>query len=276
MDSLRKGLSGRDAAQAAMGQGRPFTAGPWSNGGGRAVERSETRMPGVLSLWLLSLCTSKEKVTRPRGRNPKPQTTPRIRLTLPKLSLLALLLSPTCWAFDLEQLSQQLASAAVVHGPFIQEKHLRALPQPLTSQGNFVLSRELGLLWQLHSPLQQDYRIDGQGIARRTVQGWQQQPGQGVAAQQSRLFLAVLSGDHQGLQENFQLSLSGNAEDWQLSLNPRSLLLQQVFRRINISGGALVERIELEETQGDSTLLRLTHSETAASLSAEERRHFAE
>lgn len=200
----------------------------------------------------------------------------RLRLSCCGLALLVFALNNTAQAFDLDQLSMQLASAAVVHGPFIQEKHLRALPQPLTSKGNFVLSRELGLLWQLHSPLHQDYRIDGQGIARRTAQGWQQQPGQGVAAQQSRLFLAVLSGDHHGLQENFQLSLTGSAEDWQLNLNPRSLLLQQVFRRINISGGALVERIQLEETQGDSTVLRLPHSQTAVSLSAEERRRFAE
>lgn len=35
MESLRKGLSGMDAAKAAMGQGWPFAAGPWSNDGAR-------------------------------------------------------------------------------------------------------------------------------------------------------------------------------------------------------------------------------------------------
>ena len=39
-------------------------ADPRSSTGAREVERSETRMPGVLSLWLLSLCARKEKVTR--------------------------------------------------------------------------------------------------------------------------------------------------------------------------------------------------------------------
>ena len=34
-ESLRKGLSGMDAARAAMGQGWPFAAGPWSNDGAR-------------------------------------------------------------------------------------------------------------------------------------------------------------------------------------------------------------------------------------------------
>ena len=67
MESLCKGLSGMDAARAAMGQGWPFAACPWSNDGTKEVSRSETRMSGVLSLWLLSLCTSKEKVTRREG-----------------------------------------------------------------------------------------------------------------------------------------------------------------------------------------------------------------
>ena len=75
--------------------------------------------------------------------------------------LLLLLLTPHAFAFDLDQLSAQLAKPAVVRGPLVQEKHLRALPQPLTSRGQFVLSRDLGLLWQLHSPIQQEYRIDG-------------------------------------------------------------------------------------------------------------------
>ena len=45
------------------------------------------------------------------------------------------LLSQSALAFDLDELSAQLAKPAVVRGPLIQEKHLRALPQPLTSRG---------------------------------------------------------------------------------------------------------------------------------------------
>jgi hypothetical protein len=45
-ESLRRGLSGMDAARAAMGQGWPFAAGPRSDDGVREVERSETRMQG--------------------------------------------------------------------------------------------------------------------------------------------------------------------------------------------------------------------------------------
>lgn len=187
----------------------------------------------------------------------------------------ALLASSLAQAFDLDQLAAQLGKPAVVRGPFVQEKHLRALPRPLTSEGHFVLSREQGLLWLLEKPLQQDYRIGAAGIARRVDGQWQAQPGQDVAAQQSRLFLAVLKGDHQGLARDFQLQLSGDAAHWQLHLTPNSLLLKQIFSAIQIEGGALVERIELQETQGDSTVLRLPASEAGDALDATEARDLA-
>ncbi len=190
------------------------------------------------------------------------------------LGLLLLVLMPGAQAFDLDQLGAQLAKPAVVRGPFIQEKHLRALPTPLTSKGEFVLSRDAGLLWQLRSPLSQDYRIDDVGIARRTPQGWQLQPGQDVAAQQSRLFLAVLKGDHSGLARDFDLQLSGTSEAWQLALTPHSLLLKQIFSSIHIDGGALVQRIELIETQGDRTVMQMPQSQAGDALSEQERHDF--
>ncbi|WP_253435316.1 outer membrane lipoprotein carrier protein LolA [Pseudomonas migulae] len=179
-------------------------------------------------------------------------------------------------AFDLQQLSDQLARPDVIHGHFIQEKHLRALPQPLTSKGTFVLAKNHGLLWLLKTPLQQDYRITAKGIARRDASGWQMLPSKSAGAEQNRLFLAVLQGDSSGLQRDFELSLSGDAQNWKLTLIPRSLLLKQVFNQINIAGGELVHSIELLETQGDSTLLHMQDSTSTQPLSDAEQHDFAE
>ena len=52
MESLRKGLSGMDAARAAMGQGWPFAAGPWSNDGAREPDAVGPDARGKTS-WLL-------------------------------------------------------------------------------------------------------------------------------------------------------------------------------------------------------------------------------
>ncbi|ROO13083.1 hypothetical protein BK673_03405 [Pseudomonas fluorescens] len=193
------------------------------------------------------------------------------------LSVLALLtLSALANAFDLQQLSAQLAKPEVIHGQFTQEKHLRALPQPLISKGSFVLAKNHGLLWLLKTPLQQDYRISAKGIARRDDNGWQLLPNKSAGAEQNRLFLAVLQGDSSGLQRDFELALSGDAQQWKLTLTPRSLLLKQVFNQINIDGGALVQTIELLETQGDSTVLRMQDSNASQPLSDAEQHDFAE
>jgi hypothetical protein len=200
---------------------------------------------------------------------------PAVRRVLCLLMLLCL--SPLAQAFDLQQLSDQLAKPAVVRGNFIQEKHLRALPKPLTSKGRFVLAKEFGLLWLLDTPLKQDYRISPAGIARRdAANGWQLLPNKSAGAEQNRLFLAVLQGDSSGLQRDFELQLKGDAKAWQLTLTPRSLLLQQVFKQINIEGGELVQRIELLETQGDSTLLKMIDSQSVLALSDAERTDFAD
>jgi hypothetical protein len=53
-------------------------------------------------------------------------------------------------------------------------------------------------------------------------------------------------------------------------------LLKQVFNQINITGGELVSTIELLETQGDSTLLRMHDSTSAQPLSTTEQLDFAE
>ena len=193
------------------------------------------------------------------------------------LSLLfGLGLSAHASAFDLQQLSEQLAKPSVIHGSFIQEKHLRALPQPLTSKGTFVLAKDHGLLWLLKTPLQQDYRISAKGIARRDPSGWQMVPNKSAGAEQNRLFIAVLQGDSSGLQRDFELQLQGDAQHWQLTLVPRSVLLKQIFTRINIDGGELVQRIELLETQGDSTVLRMQDSSANLPLSDAEQHDFAE
>ncbi|MCL9656451.1 outer membrane lipoprotein carrier protein LolA [Pseudomonas protegens] len=192
-------------------------------------------------------------------------------------ALLVLLVIPgLAQAFDLQQLSDQLSRPEVIHGRFIQEKHLRALPQPLTSKGHFVLAKNHGLLWLLQTPLQQDYRITATGIARRDAGGWQMLPGKSAGAEQNRLFLAVLQGDSSGLQRDFELKLQGSAQNWQLQLIPRSLLLKQIFNQINIDGGELVQRIELLEAQGDRTLLIMQDSSSAQPLSEAEQHDFAE
>ena len=84
MEVLWRGAFGMDAKRGAMGQGWPTvttlgTAPERGNGAKRSnsrrlarrvseanqVERSETRMPGALSLWLLSLSREQRESNSP-------------------------------------------------------------------------------------------------------------------------------------------------------------------------------------------------------------------
>ncbi len=183
------------------------------------------------------------------------------------------LVSTWAFAFDEEQLAQQLADTRVLRGDFVQEKYLRGLPRPLRSDGRFVLARE-GLLWDLQQPLQRMYRISRQGVALWQDEQWLVQGNQDVAARQSRLFLSVLQGDQQGLREEFDLQLSGVEQDWLLTLLPRSLLLKQIFQRIEVRGDQHVRSIELFESQGDRTLMRMFEIEPGTELEANEQAAF--
>ena len=71
MESLRKGLSGMDAARAAMGQGWPFAACPWSNDGAREPAAGGPDARGK-TFWLL--LGQLPKVTRRKGGTVRPGT----------------------------------------------------------------------------------------------------------------------------------------------------------------------------------------------------------
>ncbi|WBX90221.1 outer membrane lipoprotein carrier protein LolA [Achromobacter mucicolens] len=194
------------------------------------------------------------------------------------LFLLAMALLPlSAQAFDLNALQQQLRATPIVRGQFVQQKFLRSLPQPLTSRGDFTLAAGKGLLWLLRTPIAQDLRINADGIARRDESGaWQALPQHTGAGRENQLFLSVLGGDTRGLEENFDLALTGEANAWKLTLTPRSALLKQIFSTIQIDGGALVDRIELRETQGDRSVLQMTGAVAADALTPEEQRAFSD
>lgn len=183
------------------------------------------------------------------------------------------LVSAGAFAFDEDQLARQLADSGVLRGDFVQEKHLRGLPQPLRSHGRFVLARE-GLLWELQQPLQRTYRISRAGVALWQDGQWLMQGNQDAAARQSHLFLSVLQGDQQGLREEFDVQLQGAEDDWLLLLSPKSLLLKQVFQRIEVRGDRYVRSIELLESQGDRTLMRMLDIAPDEELEADEQAAF--
>ena len=181
------------------------------------------------------------------------------------LSLLFSLAALPVLAFSTAELTAQLQAPQSVQGSFIQQRFLRAADKPVQTGGRFALRPGHGLFWHLQKPFDMKLRVRRDGISRQDQ--WRANGSQTAQAAQVKLFMAVLGGDTAELQRHFNLALSGSKQQWQLTLTPKTAVMQQVFNKIVISGGQLVQKVELDEKQGDRTVMQFNQLQTNQPLS---------
>ena len=68
------------------------------------------------------------------------------------------------------------------------------------------------------------------------------------------------------MEKQFELSLDGTEKQWTLHLTPKTAVTRQIFNRIDISGDSVVRKIELDEKQGDRTVMRFEQVQTGKPL----------
>ena len=183
------------------------------------------------------------------------------------LTLLMLFAAPALWAFSLTELAQTLQKPANVQGAFTQQRYLKSLSKPMTTQGKFVLIPKKGLLWQMEKPFATTLRVRADGIMQWTGSAWAN-PNASKLGQnrQIQLFLDLLGGNTQGLEKQFDLALSGTEQQWTLQLTPKTAITRQIFTRIGISGDTVVRKIQLDEKQGDRTVMQFEQIQTGKPL----------
>ncbi|MDM1696707.1 outer membrane lipoprotein carrier protein LolA [Thiopseudomonas alkaliphila] len=191
---------------------------------------------------------------------------------LPYLAVAGVHTSP----LTITQLTTQLATYPVIQGELLQKKLVAGLPMPLVSEGKFTLAQSYGLLWQLETPFVQRYRINQQGVALWQTDHWQLQTHQGASQQQNRLLLAVLAGDYVQLSNDFELSVSGTADQWQLLLIPKTVILKKIFSQIRIQGGEFVNQVRISEVTGDVTELNFNQQQVKDALQDAEQHAFTQ
>lgn len=189
-----------------------------------------------------------------------------MNLLKPSFAAAAVLACLPAWAFGPADLTAQLQKAETVQGGFVQQRHLRALAQPMQTEGQFALKNRQGLYWQVEKPFDLRLRVRGDGTAQWDGSRWRAAR-QGAQGAQVKLFMAVLGGDTRELERQFHLRLSGSAARWRLHLTPKTAVMQQVFRDITVEGGSLVQRIELNEKQGDRTVMQFHRLQAGLPLS---------
>lgn len=179
-------------------------------------------------------------------------------------------------AFELSDLSARLQQPQAVQGRFVQERYLVSLSKPLRTEGAFVLQPKRALLWQMRKPFAQQLRVRASGIEQWNGKHWQKSGSSAGQQKQMQLFLDLLGGNAQGLQQQFDVRLSGTAAAWRLALTPKTALMKQIFTRIDIDGDNAVRAIVLQEKQGDKTVMRFIRVQINPSLDADVRRALAD
>lgn len=196
------------------------------------------------------------------------------------LPLLALLISPFVSALNLDDLQQRFTEQPVIRAHFDQTRTIKDLPQPLRSQGQMLIARDQGLLWDQTSPFPMQLLLDD----KRMVQVINGQPPQIITAennpqmfQLNHLLRALFQADRKVLEQNFRVEFADKGEGrWTLRLTPTTTPLDKIFNTIDLAGQTYLESIQLNDKQGDRTDIALTqHQLTPAQLTDDERQRFA-
>ncbi|HGX8639057.1 outer membrane lipoprotein carrier protein LolA [Escherichia coli] len=196
------------------------------------------------------------------------------------LPLLALLISPFVSALNLDDLQQHFTEQPVIRAHFDQTRTIKDLPQPLRSQGQMLIARDQGLLWDQTSPFPMQLLLDD----KRMVQVINGQPPQIITAENNpqmfqfnHLLRALFQADRKVLEQNFRVEFADKGEGrWTLRLTPTTTPLDKIFNTIDLAGQTYLESIQLNDKQGDRTDIALTqHQLTPAQLTDDERQRFA-
>lgn len=196
------------------------------------------------------------------------------------LPLLALLISPFVSALNLDDLQQRFTEQPVIRAHFDQTRTIKDLPQPLRSQGQMLIARDQGLLWDQTSPFPMQLLLDD----KRMVQVINGQPPQIITAENNpqmfqfnHLLHALFQADRKVLEQNFRVEFADKGEGrWTLRLTPTTTPLDKIFNTIDLAGQTYLESIQLNDKQGDRTDIALTqHQLTPAQLTDDERQRFA-
>ncbi|QIK15900.1 outer membrane lipoprotein carrier protein LolA [Leclercia sp. 29361] len=196
------------------------------------------------------------------------------------LLLLTLLISPFVSAVTLDELQQRFTEQPVVRAHFEQTRTIKDMPQPLRSNGEMLIARDSGLLWDQKAPFPMTLLLDDSRMVQ-TING---QPPQTITAdtnpqmfQFNHLLRALFQADRKVLEENFRIDFKdlGNGR-WSLVLTPTTTPLDKIFASMDLGGATYLESIVLNDKQGDRTDIDLSrHQLTPASLTDAERQRFA-
>ena len=188
------------------------------------------------------------------------------------------LLSLSAHAAWLDEVKSKVTLQNSQRGEFRQEKRIATLSKPLISTGTFVYQKERGLLWRIVKPYESDATITGTQLIQR-VKGKTivkvdatTQPAYSAV---SRIFMALVGSDWQALEQDFVMSGHVEGKNWQIELIPKGGLFASFAKQLTLSGSSYLQKLEIAEKNGDSTIYEFKNVVAAGELTVDEIARFA-
>lgn len=168
---------------------------------------------------------------------------------------------------------RRLAEPPVVRAQFVQERLISDMTRPTLSRGRITVSRRDGVLWQIESPVKLVLAFTPGGIVETGADGVRRSRGQrpgAIEAEVARIMQGILGADEGSLKANFDAVAEGSLERWTIRLTPRAREMARFLRAVRLGGGRHLEAIEIEETSGNTTTIRMRRFALAEKIDAEE------
>lgn len=174
------------------------------------------------------------------------------------------LFANSVWADGDELLDQLVArsqSIQSLEGVFEQQKTIAVLPVPLSSNGRFSFEQGKEVVWETLVPVQSRMTLTAGGIRLDDASGTDKTPAQVKQAGAeivAKIFMGVIAGELDSLQDYFTLTATGTPDDWKILLKPRSENLGAYISEIELRGGEFTEQLDIREANADKTHLVFT------------------
>jgi hypothetical protein len=176
------------------------------------------------------------------------------------LAIASLAALPAHAAFDVAALMALLRAHPPGRAHFDETKQVSVLDRPLQSSGELVFTPPDRLEKHVTSPGDERIVADRERLViehggHRQVVALGEHPEIAVLVESIR---GTLAGDRASLERTYALALSGDAQAWRLVLTPKEAALRQLVSRVAIEGSqARVERVEIEQADGDRSLMQI-------------------
>lgn len=162
---------------------------------------------------------------------------------------------------DIDQLMQALASVPSGHASFVEKKSIAILEKPVESSGELFYSAPDRLEKRTLKPKAENMLLDKDKLiveqrGKKRVLALQNYPEIAAFIDSIR---GTLAGDRKSLERTYQLSLEGDAQNWNLILLPIEDKMKKIVAKISIAGsGNVLRTIDILQADGDSSRMSIT------------------